>query len=80
MVDGGNFDGAKAYKDAKALNMMTVTELHRRFHDESGITFSSMYPVRSAAPLRAPAPFSPLSPRLPFSPPLSPFPFPGLHR
>jgi protochlorophyllide reductase len=44
MVDGGNFDGAKAYKDAKALNMMTVTELHRRFHDESGITFSSMYP------------------------------------
>ena len=29
MVDGGKFDGAKAYKDAKALNMMTVTELHR---------------------------------------------------
>jgi len=44
MVDGGNFDGAKAYKDAKALNMMTVTELHRRLHDETGITFSSMYP------------------------------------
>jgi len=44
MVDGGKFDGAKAYKDAKALNMMTVTELHRRFHDESGITFASMYP------------------------------------
>jgi len=44
MVDGGKFDGAKAYKDAKALNMMTVTELHRRFHDETGIVFSSMYP------------------------------------
>lgn len=44
MVDGKGFDGAKAYKDAKALNMMTVTELHRRFHDETGITFSSMYP------------------------------------
>jgi len=44
MVDGGKFDGAKAYKDAKALNMMTITELHRRFHKESGITFSSMYP------------------------------------
>jgi len=44
MVDGGKFDGAKAYKDAKALNMMTVTELHRRFHDESGVTFCSMYP------------------------------------
>jgi len=44
MVDGGKFDGAKAYKDAKALNMMSVTELHRRFHDETGIVFSSMYP------------------------------------
>merc|ERR1712094_109421 len=36
--------GAKAYKDSKALNMMTVTELHRRFHDSTGVTFSSMYP------------------------------------
>lgn len=44
MVDGKGFDGAKAYKDAKALNMMTVTELHRRYHDETGITFASMYP------------------------------------
>ena len=44
MVDGGKFDGAKAYKDAKALNMMTITELHKRFHDTTGITFSSMYP------------------------------------
>jgi len=44
MVDGGSFDGAKAYKDAKALNMMTITELHRRLHDSTGITFSSMYP------------------------------------
>jgi len=44
MVDGGKFDGAKAYKDAKALNMMTVLELHRRLHDETGITFNSMYP------------------------------------
>ena len=43
MVDGGSFDGAKAYKDAKALNMMTITELHRRLHDSTGITFSSMY-------------------------------------
>ena len=75
MVDGGKFDGAKAYKDAKALNMMTVTgairrairramlaqfcaiilnphppprvqvtELHRRYHDKTGVVFSSMYP------------------------------------
>lgn len=46
MVDSpdGPFDGAKAYKDAKALNMMTVRELHRRFHADTGVTFSSMYP------------------------------------
>ena len=24
--------------------MMTVSELHRRYHDDTGITFSSMYP------------------------------------
>ena len=45
MVDGDKtFDGAKAYKDAKALNMMTMLELHRRLHAETGIVFSSMYP------------------------------------
>ena len=44
MVDGAKFDGAKAYKDSKVLNMMTVRELHRRYHEETGITFASMYP------------------------------------
>jgi len=44
MVDGAAFYGAKAYKDAKALNMMTVLELHRRLHDSTGVTFNSMYP------------------------------------
>ncbi|KAH8044624.1 enoyl-(acyl carrier protein) reductase [Aureococcus anophagefferens] len=44
MADGGSFFGAKAYKDSKVCNMMTVQELHRRFHDETGITFSSLYP------------------------------------
>jgi len=38
------FDGAKAYKDAKALNMMTVREMHRRFHSETGVVFHSIYP------------------------------------
>ena len=38
------FDGAKAYKDAKALNMMTVLEMHRRFHEETGVVFNSIYP------------------------------------
>ena len=30
MVDGASFYGAKAYKDAKALNMMTVLEVRGR--------------------------------------------------
>ena len=43
MADGAKlFDGAKAYKDAKALNMMTVLEAHRRLHESTG-----------SAPLRA---------------------------
>lgn len=45
MADGDKkFDGAKAYKDAKALNMMTVLELHRRVGLKTGTTFNSMYP------------------------------------
>jgi len=44
MADGKPFFGAKAYKDAKVMNMMCVSELHRRYHDTTGIVFSSMYP------------------------------------
>lgn len=44
MADGKPFFGAKAYKDAKVCNMMTVSELHNRYHDSTGIIFSSMYP------------------------------------
>lgn len=44
MIDGKAFNGAKAYKDSKICNMMTVNELHKRYHDSTGITFSSMYP------------------------------------
>ena len=39
MVNGGKLDEAKAYKDAKALNMMTETELHSSFHEKSGNVF-----------------------------------------
>eukprot|EP00316_Scyphosphaera_apsteinii_P012106 CAMPEP_0119301148 /NCGR_PEP_ID=MMETSP1333-20130426/2975_1 /TAXON_ID=418940 /ORGANISM="Scyphosphaera apsteinii, Strain RCC1455" /LENGTH=410 /DNA_ID=CAMNT_0007303145 /DNA_START=20 /DNA_END=1252 /DNA_ORIENTATION=- len=38
------FDGAKAYKDSKALNMVTVLEMHRRYHNKTGVVFSSLYP------------------------------------
>ena len=44
MIDGGEFDGAKAYKDSKVCNMLTMQEFHRRYHENSGITFSSLYP------------------------------------
>jgi len=44
MADGKPFFGAKAYKDSKVCNMMTVSELHRRYHASTGIAFSSMYP------------------------------------
>ncbi|KAL8215791.1 hypothetical protein R6Q57_022628 [Mikania cordata] len=44
MIDGGDFDGAKAYKDSKVCNMLMMQEFHRRFHEETGITFASLYP------------------------------------
>jgi len=44
MVDGKNFNGAKAYKDSKLANMMTVLKLHDMYHEDTGIVFTSMYP------------------------------------
>lgn len=44
MIDGGEFDGAKAYKDSKVCNMLCMQEFHRRYHEETGITFASLYP------------------------------------
>lgn len=44
MIDGKAWNGAKAYKDSKVCNMQTIRELHRRYHKETGITFSTMYP------------------------------------
>ncbi|KAJ8764662.1 hypothetical protein K2173_007749 [Erythroxylum novogranatense] len=44
MIDGGDFDGAKAYKDSKVCNMLTMQEFHRRFHEETDIIFASLYP------------------------------------
>ncbi len=44
MADGKDFEPVKAYKDSKVCNVLTMKELHRRFHEETGITFSSLYP------------------------------------
>jgi protochlorophyllide reductase len=44
MIDGKKFKSGKAYKDSKLCNMLTMRELHRRYHDSTGITFSALYP------------------------------------
>jgi hypothetical protein len=44
MFDGYNFDGAKAYKDSKLCLMMTSNTLHDKYHKQTGIAFSSIYP------------------------------------
>jgi protochlorophyllide reductase len=44
MIDGKPFKAGKAYKDSKLCNMMTSRELHRRYHDPTGIIFNTLYP------------------------------------
>ncbi|MFB6275416.1 MAG: protochlorophyllide reductase [Halothece sp.] len=44
MINGKKFKPGKAYKDSKLCNVLTMRELHRRYHDATGITFSSLYP------------------------------------
>ncbi len=44
MADGKKFEPVKAYKDSKVCNVLTMRELHRRYHESTGITFSSLYP------------------------------------
>ena len=44
MINGKKFKSGKAYKDSKLCNVLTMRELHRRYHDSTGITFSSLYP------------------------------------
>ncbi len=44
MADGKAFEPVKAYKDSKVCNVLTMLELHRRYHESTGITFSSLYP------------------------------------
>lgn len=44
MIDGYDFNGAKAYKDSKMCIMMTANELHDRYHKATGISFCAIYP------------------------------------
>jgi protochlorophyllide reductase len=44
MIDGKSFEPVKAYKDSKVCNVLTMRELHHRYHESTGITFSSLYP------------------------------------
>jgi protochlorophyllide reductase len=44
MIDGKKFKSGKAYKDSKLCNMLTMRELHRRYHEPTGIVFNALYP------------------------------------
>ncbi|MCU0527570.1 MAG: protochlorophyllide reductase [Elainella sp. Prado103] len=44
MANGKKFEPVKAYKDSKVCNVLTIREMHRRLHDSTGITFTSLYP------------------------------------
>ena len=44
MINGKKFKSGKAYKDSKLCNVLTMRELHRRYHNSTGIIFSSLYP------------------------------------
>lgn len=44
MIDGKKFEPVKAYKDSKVCNVLTMRELHRRYHEPTGISFTSLYP------------------------------------
>jgi protochlorophyllide reductase len=44
MLNGEAFKPGKAYKDSKLCNMITGRELHRRYHDKTGIVFNTLYP------------------------------------
>ncbi len=44
MIDGKKFKSGKAYKDSKLCNMLTMRELHNRYHNATGIVFNALYP------------------------------------
>ncbi len=44
MIDGKKFKPGKAYKDSKLCNMIISREFHRRYHQNTGIIFNTLYP------------------------------------
>lgn len=44
MINGKEFKAGKAYKDSKLCTMMMNRELHARYHAQTGIIFSTLYP------------------------------------
>ena len=44
MIDGKPFKPGKAYKDSKLCNMIISRELHKRYHERTGIVFNTLYP------------------------------------
>jgi protochlorophyllide reductase len=44
MIDGKAFKAGKAYKDSKLCNMIMSREFHRRYHDNTGVIFNTLYP------------------------------------
>lgn len=44
MINGKPFKPGKAYKDSKLCNMIISREMHRRFHNRTGVVFNTLYP------------------------------------
>jgi len=44
MINGKAFKAGKAYKDSKLCNMIISRELHRRYHETTGVVFNTLYP------------------------------------
>ena len=44
MANAKAFEPVKAYKDSKVCNVLTRRELDRRYHESTGISFTSLYP------------------------------------
>ena len=44
MIEGKAFKAGKAYQDSKLCNMIMNREFHRRYHENTGVVFNTLYP------------------------------------